>query len=416
MERNESLCEKLEIAFFSGEELTDELNNHAKTCEHCRKFLEQSKALEQDLKKLNITGFEEGKLADAVMAKVREQNKKPSIKFNLTHHMGTAAALVIICAVALYVKHIPSDMGDKPVKYAEDSVITEEAATVDGADRVIDARIIPLQEEADNSEDYDEYGVSLTGADEDFDDAAEADGAYTDEAAPVYDYRTESYDTDRTMSFITADSETEESTVEESAEAEESSPEASGTALMFKSPIPESKSEDNWNVPTEEPKKSPEEQYAKDDITSDDTEVSNDSSDSGAINDAIGEAIPQEEKPSSGSGSSGGGGGSSGGSGGSSSSANSKEKTVADSDKYSDGYLVFEGIEFLRGEENLDKNVALANSRLAQLYGSGFYVIDADCLINNGWGGNEFFFESAPSMTYSFIISLEGSPRTITGK
>ncbi|MBP3580189.1 MAG: hypothetical protein J6K12_02955, partial [Clostridia bacterium] len=92
----------------------------------------------------------------------------------------------------------------------------------------------------------------------------------------------------------------------------------------------------------------------------------------------------------------------------------SYEKTNNYEEKYSDTFLVFDGIVFLTGDENIHKNVEIANSRLAELYGEGYYVISAFCLENNGWNGNSFFTDYAPDMTYSYLMSLRGACATIT--
>ena len=118
-----------------------------------------------------------------------------------------------------------------------------------------------------------------------------------------------------------------------------------------------------------------------------------------------------------------GGGGGSGSSGGGSSLALperaecedailSSEETVdntveCDADKYSPDFLVFEGVEFLDGEENFEKNLALANERLSELYGQGMYEIFPFYPENNGIKTNEFFVEYAPFMTYGELVESQ---------
>ena len=66
--------------------------------------------------------------------------------------------------------------------------------------------------------------------------------------------------------------------------------------------------------------------------------------------------------------------------------------------------------------KNIDVNIALANKRLCELYGDDFCVISRYSLENNGWGGNSFFFEIAPTLTYSMLLEIENSSSPITDK
>ena len=114
MSKSENLCENIEISVFSGETLSEDMKNHANRCERCRSFLEQNKQLENDLKALNLTGIKSGEIADKVMSEIPKNSIRKKPKFNITHHFGTAAAMVIICAVALYVKNHPSVPSEQP--------------------------------------------------------------------------------------------------------------------------------------------------------------------------------------------------------------------------------------------------------------------------------------------------------------
>ena len=104
-----------------------------------------------------------------------------------------------------------------------------------------------------------------------------------------------------------------------------------------------------------------------------------------------------------------------GGGGGSSAASANRGGGLSDKDaKYSAGYRVFDGIEFLRGEENFDYNIALANERLSELYGDDLGKVSRFCLENNGWGGNEFFSATAPIATYKLFVDTKDSAASIT--
>ena len=60
MAEAKSICEEIEIAIFSDEELSEEQKNHIQNCEHCRVLLSQIKGLQNDLDMLSVTGIKEG--------------------------------------------------------------------------------------------------------------------------------------------------------------------------------------------------------------------------------------------------------------------------------------------------------------------------------------------------------------------
>lgn len=106
---NRNLCEETEIAIFSDAELSAEQKNHIENCESCRALLSQINDLKKDLGELDMCGIEEGKIAHAVMSEIRDRKVSASMpKFKITHHLGTAAAVVIILVAALMIKN-PSE-------------------------------------------------------------------------------------------------------------------------------------------------------------------------------------------------------------------------------------------------------------------------------------------------------------------
>ena len=67
MADNRNICEEIEIAIYSGTELTDEQKNHIENCEECRALLTQMTQLGNDLNALAVPGIREGEIADRVM-------------------------------------------------------------------------------------------------------------------------------------------------------------------------------------------------------------------------------------------------------------------------------------------------------------------------------------------------------------
>jgi hypothetical protein len=384
MEKYTDMCEKIEICVFSGDELTEEMKAHVNECDHCRSFLEQNEKLCEDLKNLNVTGIEEGKIADGVMAKINSLRTSGSKRFNFTHHMGTAAALVIICAVALYVKNVqPTDV-DKPIEISESTIENEnvnETKILTGTsflavndDETSDAEsgVEALEEEF--VEDSEPKMLKLTRA---------ASPEVAQESVNGVNTTAESDGLQNTAYDLYNDVNEEAKSPEKSTSAKEETP------MLMSAPVATEIATEEVEEYTGEVFAEPVEQEAMNDI----------------VTDSAAEAPMLMFSPSSGGG---GGGGSSRGDG--------ENDDVAFDDKYNDSYLVFEGLEFLQGEQNIEINVAIANQRLAQLYGDEFCCISSLCLINNGWNGNQFFFEHAPTMTYSFLVSLEGTSKTLTGK
>lgn len=377
------MCEKIEICVFSGDELTQEMKAHVNECDHCRSFLEQNEKLCEDLKNLNVTGIEEGKIADGVMAKINSLRTSGSKRFNFTHHMGTAAALVIICAVALYVKNVqPTDV-DKPIEISESTIENE---------NVNETKILTgTSFLAVNDDETSDAESGVEALEEEFVEASEpkmfkltraASPEVAQESVNGVNTTAESDGLQNTAYDLYNDVNEEAKSPEKSTSAKEKTP------MLMSAPVATEIATEEVEEYTGEVFAEPVEQEAMNDI----------------VTDSAAEAPMLMFSPSSGGG---GGGGSGRGDG--------ENDDVAFDDKYNDSYLVFEGLDFLQGEQNIEINVAIANQRLKQLYGDEFCCISSLCLINNGWNGNQFFFEHAPTMTYSFLVSLEGTSKTLTG-
>jgi len=393
MENNNQLCEKLETAIFSGDELSEELNNHAQSCERCRRLTEQSKAMWEDLKKLDLTGIGEGKIADAVMQQVRTQNKKTSVKFNFTHHLGTAAAMVIICAVALYVKNFPTEVETESVKYTENA----QGVQNDGGNSPVLENTLLLPSPASKSGDSDM-------------------GYVAEEEAATFDYY---YDDAAPMQVS-----------DEESESENDSQQPETRVMMKSAPkrLVPNNSDDGTNGAASDVDAVNEAVLTSDAPVNDSVQAAPVEDYTAYMSQDSTDTITEEAAEESGyayssytdsdlasTGSAGGGGGAGGGSSGGGSSANQDIAESEEAGIYSDSFYIFDGIEFAEGEDNLDINISIANSRLSQLYGEGFCVISRYALENNGWNGNAFFFNEAPTMTYNRIISVNNSSSPICG-
>ncbi len=99
--KNEKLsdCENLQISVLSDEELTDELKRHLESCGKCRAFLQQNSQIKDELSGLCVPGLKDGEIADRVMKEIRTSKSISFPRVRLSHHIGTAAALVIVIAL-----------------------------------------------------------------------------------------------------------------------------------------------------------------------------------------------------------------------------------------------------------------------------------------------------------------------------
>lgn len=101
-----NICEEIEFALFSDSELTEEQKNHIDNCEKCRMLLSQISQMKSDLGSLSVPDLDDGTITKAVMGQIaKEKSGMPFPKFKITHHIGTAAAVVIILIAALIIKN-----------------------------------------------------------------------------------------------------------------------------------------------------------------------------------------------------------------------------------------------------------------------------------------------------------------------
>lgn len=99
--KNEKLsdCESLQISVLSDEELTDEFKRHLESCGKCRAFFQQNSQIKDELSGLSIPGLKDGEIADRVMKEIRTSKSITFPRVRLSHHIGTAAALIIVIAL-----------------------------------------------------------------------------------------------------------------------------------------------------------------------------------------------------------------------------------------------------------------------------------------------------------------------------
>ncbi|MBE6682310.1 MAG: hypothetical protein E7600_08505 [Ruminococcaceae bacterium] len=121
MAAEKNICEEIEIAIYSDSELTEEQKNHIENCESCKALLSQVSEMKSQLGTLTVPGIAEGSVADSVMNEVKNQRMAAAVpKFRWTHHLGTAAAIVIVLVAALILKN-PSDTDPQKEKPAVDN-------------------------------------------------------------------------------------------------------------------------------------------------------------------------------------------------------------------------------------------------------------------------------------------------------
>ncbi len=341
-----SFCEEIEIAVFSGAELTEEQLNHIENCESCRTLLSQMTDLRKDLSSLSVTGIEDGKIADAVMESIKKEKVSvPFPKFKITHHLGTAAAVVIILVAALMIKNpsqpesfdTANDKSTAPTVFnsGESNHILSNTADVITAESEAADEGTELQEETalysddgETPQNQDEQPKLLLKSASPKRAEAESMNAAVDSVTQDEDYFADGYDINFTAneplrSTVTNDiPQTEESVKEEF------------SFLLSDSEVDES-------VPEEK-------------------------------HDAV-----SEEKVSS------AGGG-----------ASSPPLAKPESNK---SEYIFSGIDFSDGEENFDYNISLANARLYELYGDG-YALSRQKLSELGVD-NAKLLELAPTVT-----------------
>ena len=330
MADNKRFCEEIEIAIYSDAELTQEQKQHIENCETCRALLSQVSSMKKELRNLSVPCIKHGEIADKVMQTIALSKKAiPSPKFKITHHLGTAAAIVIIFAAALILKN-PSD----DIFPANDKSETNNTGIV-------------FETEKNN------HVLSVTSETNDiYNDAQEEPVVKMRVAAPIINDAANENTNEIMYSANDTVSEhaSEETLLYDDADSDNG---ASPPVMMFKAAPSHSLS---------------------DSIESDEATLSADE-----LSDSAEQGIAS-------------------GSGGGSSSA----EAVSTTEKYdSSSEYIFDGLEFLDGEENFEYNIAIANERLSRLY-KGKYVVSKQKLISLGVN-NKKLLKIAPTITYDMF-------------
>lgn len=122
---DKNMCEEIQIAILSENELSDEQKKHIENCEECRALLSQVQTMKDDLGSLSVPGIEKGQIADRVMETIKKQKLSSALpKFRITHHLGTAAAVAVILVAALIIKN-PTDTAKTDISYNDTSAKRE---------------------------------------------------------------------------------------------------------------------------------------------------------------------------------------------------------------------------------------------------------------------------------------------------
>lgn len=396
MDKISDKCESLEMSVFAGEELTDSLKEHAKKCENCRKFLEQNKRIEEDLKNFSVCGIEDGEITKAVMERVRAEKKKRKSGFGLYNRWGTVAAVAVILTVALVYRK-------NPMMFRSGESVYDVTVTDEQNQNIAESKNIAITEDEENEKSALFLNTRMSSAkksETEFDAETETESDVTggvsydsgedvlvmseNESGKISVYNSEAESCGKNDETPKRKSQT----YNEYADAEDE------TAPL----LGENYSDSKTNVETATGDNAQSVENAIEAVNADEQREDADTA----------EIDSEEEKVSKKTTSSALGGG------GGSSRANTTESTYeedfvseeGDRDKYDDDFHVFEGIVFLPGAENAQYNLLIANARLAQLYGESTFELNKGMLSFNGWGVNEFFPNHAVNMTYSEIKKL----------
>ncbi len=426
---SEDLCEKVEIAVLSDEPLDSVLQQHCQSCPKCQAFLSNNASLLSQLSGLEYGGIKQGELADRVMEKVKSTKTPVIPKFKVTHHLGTAAAVVIICAVALIAKNMPSEAPTETIKDtsqenktsynhsisptaskdSDDSMILH-TITATSENEYYSANVYEVNTDTSNGEGYEQYGTNY---------ASDSAPSSETENAPLMLSAHRSADTEEASGTSTVEATND---VAFSTDSNDGVPSNASYSDLLDTSGESSKTEGTQSTPSDE---------------ADDIKLTSPVRGIGSISSGGGSSGGSSGGGGGGGSSTGGsstGGSSGGGSSGGGSTAipdanddsqnveteefakesisESEDETIEDI--YSDSYFIFAQTVFSQGEDSLDSNISLANQILLELYGEEFCVIDRFCLENNGWGGNEFFFTEAPKLTYNRILEINSSSAPIS--
>ena len=223
MADSRNLCEEIEIAIYSDTELTEEQKKHIENCESCKALLSQVSQMKNDLGALSVPGIVEGSIVKSVMDSIKAQKTSRALpRFRITHHLGTAAAVVIILAAALIIKN-PADITDeKSLSYDN---ISSETQQVEEENTNMHTLSVPHDDTAVVAEEN-----------------SASDGA--DSEAPV------KFKSVRPESAGTTEAQSQEETVTEDVASEDA------PMLMFKTPLPRNSAAEgenalSYNVATE---------------------------------------------------------------------------------------------------------------------------------------------------------------------
>ena len=191
MADTKNVCEEIEKAIYSDAELTEEQKKHIENCESCRVLLSQVSAMKSDLGALDVPGIPEGSIADSVMQKIKDEKSASSMpKFRFTHHLGSAAAIVIVLVAALILKN-PSDpdpkKDGKAVDYNKAADIKIEAS--DSVQPIHEIHAAYSDEESDNiglpTSDNSEENMILRAAPDSADTSTYEEESAEQENAPM---------------------------------------------------------------------------------------------------------------------------------------------------------------------------------------------------------------------------------------
>lgn len=346
MAENKKLCEEIEIAIYSDTELTEEQKNHIENCESCKALLSQISQMKNDLGTVSVPGIAEGQIAKAVMDNIKQQKTSVAFpKFKITHHLGTAVAVAIILVAALIIKN-PAEVDDDEIS-AKDFENTE----ADYSGLPNDTSFSPAYEASSGDTDQGDTNIHST---------EEAENMNSENFVML---KTKTISDDEIDGTLRASDTTNESTNE--------------------APV---------KLTSARPKNSTEQTQ---DTTANNTAYLFDS-----------DNIPESDA-NDGNTSTGGGGG---GAGGGSSAA--EPVTPAMGSAYSipetpKKEYIFEGVEFLSGEENFDYNISIANQRLNERFGPE-YRLSKEKLKKIGFN-NDRLITIASTITLSMFETFKNT-------
>lgn len=365
MADTKNVCEEIEKAIYSDAELTEEQKMHIENCESCRVLLSQVSAMKSDLGALDVPGIPEGSIADSVMQKIKDEKSASSMpKFRFTHHLGSAAAIVIVLAAALILKN-PSDpdpkKDGKAVDYNKAADIKIEAS--DSVQPIHEIHVAYSDEESDDigltTSDNSEENMILRAAPDSADTSTYEEESAEQENAP--------------MLFSTAppsDEATNNDSNGNSPEQPKLSFKYSSDSTNLNSSVPNQEAENSESAIEEQPStgggsSQPTAPSAgvpdvlQDNIQEESETYDNTGNDGAVLYESDENSVPEIE----------------------SETAGSVGVTIT-------GNSIFSGMTFLEGEENFEYNVDLANEKLSTLY-NGEYRLSKTKLKNLGLNNSQ---------------------------